>query len=117
MCLSGTRLDYWVAQAEGLGPEIKEESSDGPVVVHKVGVRVRFHPSGLWQDGGPIIERERIMVAWNKDHWIAGVADFVDEREGRIVQGPTALVAAMRAYVLSRFGDRVEEPGPPPTDF
>ena len=55
-----------------------------------------------WAKGGPIIERERIALAFGKHDtgvWWAG--KFV---------GPTPLIAAMRCYVASKLGDEVEIP-------
>lgn len=91
--LTGALLDYWVARAEGAAP-----SADS---------QLKFMPSTAWGQGGPIIEREKIMVAWNASVWIAGVTDFVERPEGHLSKGPTALIAAMRAFVTSIFGDEV----------
>ncbi|WP_395317014.1 phage protein NinX family protein [Variovorax sp. UC74_104] len=93
--LTGTLLDYWVARSEGTVPTADAQ--------------LKFMPSTAWAQGGPIIEREKIMVAWNASEWIAGVTDFVDRSEGHISKGPTALVAAMRAFVTSRLGDVVSD--------
>lgn len=66
-----------------------------------------------WKHGGPIIERERTSVireGWRDDGWIAGTnaemgpCNRLDHQQF----GPTPLVAAMRAYVASVFGDEVE---------
>lgn len=67
-----------------------------------------FQPSADWRDGGPIIEREQIMfyAPWSlqrKDEWVAYVEE--PREPGR---GATPLIAAMRAYVASKFGDEVE---------
>lgn len=93
--LTGSMLDYWVARAEGIKPTVDQQ--------------MEFCPSTDWALAGPIIEREQIMICWETDHWIAGAAEFANSRKGRIVKGPTALVAAMRAYVMSRFGENVAE--------
>jgi Protein of unknown function (DUF2591) len=62
-----------------------------------------------------IIERERItvepVVIWTDDN----EAVFNDAWEAHTPrhcygQGPTPLIAAMRAYVASKFGDEVELP-------
>lgn len=68
----------------------------------------RFEPySSNWASGGPIIQRERITVsahgsgaAWHADHFDTT----------RRAYGPTPLIAGMRAFVASRFGDEVELP-------
>lgn len=69
-----------------------------------------FAPSRRWQDGGPIIERERIdlwppLCVGDYEEWKAHVGGR-DWGES----GPTPLIAAMRAYVASRFGETVELP-------
>ena len=73
-----------------------------------------FTPSTDWAHAGPIIERERITLRTNAcvpGHWAAYI-DFgssstaVKARQS----GPTPLIAAMRCYVASMFGDEVEIP-------
>lgn len=77
-----------------------------------------FCPSLYWDHGGPIIERERISVdaLHNRGWWAADAMSC--KREGPHEHGsqctrgigPTPLIAAMRAYVASRFGEEVELP-------
>lgn len=72
------------------------------------------HPSTSWADGGPIIERERIEPAWDdiKERWYAQLVHsaLASGRQRSDGIGPTLLIAAMRAYVASKFGDEVELP-------
>lgn len=99
--LTGVMLDYWVARAEGLecgvGP-----ASNAPDKV--CGVKLStgwffpWSPSTDWAIGGPIIERERIGLEDEGLHWSAGVESAL-----------TPLIAAMRAYVGSKFGDEVPD--------
>lgn len=61
-----------------------------------------YSPSTDWNQGGPIIERERIDLQWVERKgsgpvWRTFHAD-----------GPTPLVAAMRCFVESRLGDEVD---------
>lgn len=66
-----------------------------------------FHPSSLWQYGGPIIDRERIGLLPP----IYGITDkWATTGFSSYGEGQTALIAAMRAYVASRFGEEVELP-------
>jgi len=111
--LEGALLDAAVAKAEG----IEVEYSFGqcrrlplPGVVIQT-----YQPSRDWADGGPIIERERISIAYavGLDYWEA----LHDERFdgncslfGTPYRGPTPLIAAMRSFVASRFGEEVELP-------
>lgn len=62
-----------------------------------------------WERCGPIIEQEKIDVMWSysSDCWIA-ISYLRDECvEG---YGRTPLIAAMRCYVASKFGDEVQIP-------
>lgn len=120
--LSGSALDYWacralLAQFEGqhLTLEVVEQ------VKRLIGA-FPFRPSADWAAAGPIIERERIALfqTWHAEHpyfceerrwtaWTNG-AQYTIEVEGDSVgYGPTQLVAAMRAFVASRFGDKVPD--------
>lgn len=87
-----------------------------------------WSPSTDWAIGGPIIERERIVlvpsdageapVVWSasvgvRPHYIDDSLPFDHRTIGTndaCATGETPLVAAMRAYVASKFGDEVELP-------
>ncbi len=60
-----------------------------------------------WAWGGPIIEREGISIGCHLDgaEWFA--QNYWGEYES---SGPTALIAAMRCFVASRFGDEIDIP-------
>ena len=67
--------------------------------------------SSEWNQGGPIIENERISVE-RKPHgyWIASFqCNYAEEKEF-LHLGPTPLVAAMRCYVASKLGDKIDVP-------
>jgi len=69
------------------------------------------HPSHIWGDAGPIIERERISIVTDGDSWLGLIeaAHTYDGLEGKYEQtGATSLIAAMRVYVKSKFGEEVE---------
>lgn len=70
-----------------------------------------FAPSTNWEHGGPIIERERIAIRCVSNTWEASMRDpiYAVEVTGPIGQGPTLLIAAMRCYVASKFGDEVPD--------
>lgn len=94
--LSGALLDSWVAKANGRAPE-----SD-------------YSPSSEWAQGGPILEREGIHVApmpAKGGTWCAISLGRVQDRpsggRGTWVEGPSLLVAGMRAYVAAKFGPTV----------
>lgn len=145
--LEGYRLDMAVARAEGLticesGGSIwaKDESGDHMGYITSDSMPA-YSPSKLWQQGGPIIDRDHIFLqppcrehhhggstpGWNRyDYWRATVSANTrvwfkpEDREpgaflsdkGRVGRGcgSTPLVAAMRAYVTSKFGEEVELP-------
>jgi len=61
-----------------------------------------------WAQGGPIIEREGIELNRYAGEWMAtlvtGGVSISEE------QGSTQLIAAMRSYVASQFGDEIDVP-------
>ena len=121
--LNGAALDYWVAKAEGHRVRVV----DGDVVFYTGGDDTglkerrgpRYSPSAEWSDGGPIIERERIafvqlVEAFHKNlgRWEAHVDGYVaqGDLDGTACGfGQTQLIAAMRAYVVNKFGDEVPD--------
>ena len=106
--LTGPALDWAVAKCEGRAFEAVESF----MAYHDDG-EMRF--STNWSQGGPIIERERIQTTprgETTDLWEAIVFDniFMDDGSDCFQTGPTPLIAAMRCYVASRLGDKVEIP-------
>lgn len=65
------------------------------------------YPSSDWRDGGPIIEREKIELFHHSSArgWIAKHGS----NRSQDGEGKTPLIAAMRAYVASKFGDEVNQ--------
>jgi hypothetical protein len=104
--LTGAKLDYWVAKAEGLSPQLHIEGKypNGRTVFHDyvdAGTGAIYAPSSKWGQGGPIIEREKITI---NPKWFAGNWD-----ETVWMPGDTILQAAMRCFVASKFGKEVQE--------
>jgi len=114
--LKGDALDFAVAVAEGW--EDFDEDDSGFTWHREKGsawlTLATFRPSELWEQGGPIIEREGIEIKKgnpvyfpkgneNGDHyeplWIAGK-----------MHGTTQLMAAMRCHVASKLGEEVDIP-------
>lgn len=110
--LEGALLDAAVAKALGhrdlqlKNGEWRSRTEDGelsPIAAF----------SGNWAAGGPLIESEFIETSglpelaeprrWSA--WVIGCAGNDDDPEGI---GPTLLVAAMRAFVASKFGEDVD---------
>ena len=93
-----------------------------------------YCPSSYWNIGGPIIEREgiesrRVVDPFcrvkGESYWLCGYDMYVESGhaytdntqdppsisfDGACATGPTPLIAAMRAYVASKFGAEVELP-------
>ena len=98
--LTGAALDWAAAKCDGL------EDFDIENLCFYDDEGIPFEPSCVWSQGGPIIEREGIELFRNneKNYW------FTSKARNQIGVGPTPLVAAMRAYVASKFGDEIELP-------
>jgi hypothetical protein len=103
-------MEYKVAELEGelLDAAVAKANEDPTGDVNPGTPRVPLAYSTDWEYGGPIIERERIELhTGSADHpyWEA-ICGAQDVQAG----GPTPLIAAMRAYVASKFGETVELP-------
>lgn len=107
-------LDIWVCRADLA--EFEGQKLDREVIERvklKLGEDLPYRPSIDWRIGGRIIERERIAVYWDVDEWVAlwnaeSSASGTLHARGPVMAGPTALIAAMRCYVASKFGDEVQ---------
>lgn len=116
--LVGAQLDWAVALA--LGAKIVDHYGraklqwDGACAVMDVLKNTSMIPtpnySTEWGRGGPIIERERIRVRPMRQGplWFAEVD--LPNHFSPVMEGPTPLIAAMRAFVASKLGDEVEVP-------
>lgn len=126
--LEGALLDAAVAKAEGAAFRVNDGKCWTLLRVSTfktlaaaggtINVPAGFHetlnvfcPSSDWSHGGPIIERFLIDICWQGaiegSPWAAWVTRdaVLEPAEGR---GPTPLIAAMRAYAASKFGEEVE---------
>lgn len=63
-----------------------------------------------WAQGGPIIERERLLIQPEIGKEGCGNAWSAIAITGFEMYGPTPLIAAMRCFVASKLGDEVEIP-------
>ena len=106
--LAGRALDLAVARAEGLA------YADGWLVRPSRRANGRwkgehtmpladYRPSQDWELAGPIIAREQIGLRPDPLGWMAHKGGALQPRYG--AAGDNALQAAMRCYVISRFGD------------
>jgi hypothetical protein len=108
--LTGAELDYWVAKANGDLRDSFVPTRDveiDPELFAKVR-KEKHHYSTNWAHGGPIIERQRIgLAAYEDGTWGGYTFDHAAGQLALDYEGPTALVAAMRCYVASKFGVEV----------
>lgn len=106
--LTGALLDLWVARAEGETLATAKPEFGRYWLKQGDCGSVKECPSYStdWAHGGPIIERERMAFRMTRNDEI--VADLMNDSGIGLGVGPTHLVAAMCAYVASKFGDEVE---------
>lgn len=120
----GTVLDWLVAQAEG-NVRLQYDSREGLIISNVLGW-IPYRPSLAWQQGGPIIDREKIDIRHTFTEGGYRTSDSVDAVHATIKlpngskvfdpekviweYGPTPLIAAMRCYVISKLGEEVEVP-------
>jgi hypothetical protein len=128
--LTGKALDLAVMMARGftysVGMPASEWSADSDcklAVWRKspsgVWACMRCHtddkPSSYWEKGGPIIEREEINLEIHEGGHTRAVfyrsrLPFDGQAKYHHQHGPTPLIAAMRCFVASRYGDTVDVP-------
>lgn len=133
--LQGADLDYWVARAEGWEddrPQDRQMKKRGIVPnagysqgysrvlvgprpergMHLNNLACFWSPSTMWNVGGPIIERVGMLIrphGWHGDKitlWAAFCYDW-SRGENYGQTGETPLIAAMRSYVRSVYGDEL----------
>lgn len=112
--LIGPDLDAWVARAEGrehIAILPLEVSDDAEPAYACFADGRRFDPSTNARLGQPIMERERIGAVWGgmQDVW-CGLVPGRAPGQGSLIEGPTMLVAGMRARVAQVYGDDVTRP-------
>lgn len=128
--LSGAALALWVARAAGIclhdAPRTESSGNWGTdYTCTRCGKDAfglptlrSFAPHENWAQGGPIIEREKIdlmhveyraaMGGKPSEPWNASMqALSIDNPDWDSMSGTTALEAAMRAFVASKFGGEV----------
>lgn len=125
--LTGAQLDYWIAKAEGRKLELRNgewfvENDDRDWMFE-----LEFYtPHKDWSSAGPIMERENIQLSpptspvhrcggpnagngqsgvWSACTWHRGV----NGRRAIAHDEKSAIVAAMRCFVRSKFGETVPD--------
>jgi len=108
--LTGAALDWAVAKCERVALVLAFTGARNFVIRGQdmKPTIVMYEPSLYWAQGGPIIERERIMLAAPSpidSEWCA-MLWWPQAKQS----GPTPLIAAMRCYCYSKLGDEIELP-------
>lgn len=118
--LEGAVLDLFVGMADERHVKIFPQL--GCVEYHITGkksigkIKNIYSPSTDWSQGGPIIERERIKLEPVESFSQADSEEYPDgawyaEISNKYTggEGETSLIAAMRCYVASKYGDEVPD--------
>jgi len=106
--LSRLELDYWVAMAEGKYAYFENDRCFTAFIDGNIKYYYVYSPSTNPAQGWPIIEREKICLNYDFykcDHkeWMADVPDM----NSKMFVGETSLIAAMRFYIGSVYGETV----------
>jgi hypothetical protein len=102
--LTGAQLALWVARAEGFADAAVYDG----VCAHSFEDTAHwpYAPHERWDEGGPIIERDKIALECPRGgQWEATAWTAEPDRKWVVAYGDTALVAAMRAFVAAKYGD------------
>lgn len=107
--LTGRSLDALIALAEGW-----EQDPNAPHQWHHAGQGVflsleQLRFSREWALAGPIIERRHITLIFGETNWLAEVGGIGLTFANHTFRDPDPLVAAMRAFVASRFGPSIHD--------
>ena len=108
--LEGDPLDAAVAKAEGwirIGNDWRTPKNNQFSGHHRFAV-ADWIPSCIWNQGGTIIESERMDIKALRNP--KGAWKATCDGGSPCAYGSTFLIAAMRAYVASKFGEEVELP-------
>ena len=109
--LTGAALDWAVTKCEGYDHAVTSSNWGS------------WGWATNWEQGGPIIEREKLGVWWahhiidgdgneHGNHWYSetGLTDENADERHYCMTGETPLIAAMRCYAASKLGDEIEVP-------
>lgn len=120
--LDGVLLDYWTARADGHervkilnagerlnGVRVEQDTCAATTP----GFSDWWQPyhADTWHNAGPLMQREKIGVTFGAlgGEWHALVLKDGVLGIRHTTTGPTPTIAAMRAFVASRFGDTVPD--------
>lgn len=108
--LKDEKLDYWTGKAAGEDVFIHDCTAGKACSVRdksKWTNSSNYSPSTNWSQAGPIIEKMKPtnFYYWkDTDEWTCAWGNGAKWKTGK-----TALNAAMRCFVASKFGEEVEE--------
>jgi hypothetical protein len=101
--LTGAALDWAVAKCENtLGHYVQPNEKRNTTKWEVTPTTRRY--STNWAQGGPIIERELLLLRPHGLSWECSMGGI------NWIKGTTPLEAAMRCYVASKLGDTVDIP-------
>lgn len=98
-------LDWATGVAEGYELSLYGVDPSIRARVPGQGVIAPWRPTYYWNQGGPIIEREKIETYWH-----TGLGMWAARHGNNLRYGATPLIAAMCCYVASKLGDEVDVP-------
>ena len=103
---TGPALDWLVAKALGFPLDVGDFGTFIPWTRKWAPMwdARRYSPSTDWAQGGPILERERLLLRPDGLTWECSMGG------DNWFKGATALIAAMRCYCISKFGNTAEVP-------
>jgi hypothetical protein len=111
--LTGSKLAEWVARANAWTVERDGEFPEAEYIcvepngdVHSFG-KFGYRPDLNWSQAGPIIERSIDQLEHSSTD--PGFTWNATNDQGDVYWGDTALEAAMRAYVASKYGANLPE--------
>lgn len=110
--LTGAILDWHTARAEGVPAADLELRATGTLCVRNTPgtiwdgtVITPLDYSTNWALAGPLLEKHRLDVTWDKNRdWCCNATPCLD-----LEFGATPLIAICRAVVRAAFGDEVED--------
>lgn len=110
--LAGIALDWAVCKAAGLIDAYpKLAKADRFSALHSKGTDRSVHPSTDWAQGGPIIERMKISLDQREgEPCCAFLGVPVRYEHAMFAPKGQPLIAAMRCFVASKFGNEIDIP-------
>jgi hypothetical protein len=107
-----TEVLQYVCRADDVEDATRQCLKDyNHATVLRVEAMPRYSPNTVWEQGGPIIDREKINLSVGHDGvWMACIKQNYSDEPLHLSPGHTALTAAMRCYVASYFNATIEIP-------